>query len=34
MIASGQNNPAAMGIDDKNVYWANQGSGTILEVAK
>jgi hypothetical protein len=34
MIASGQNNPASMAIDHKNVYWANQGNGTILEVAK
>lgn len=33
-IAAGLNNPAAMAIDHKNVYWANQGGGTILEVAK
>jgi hypothetical protein len=34
VIASGQNTPASMAIDHKNVYWANQGNGTILEVAK
>ncbi|MGO9835908.1 MAG: hypothetical protein ACLP1X_17025 [Polyangiaceae bacterium] len=34
VIAAGQNTPASMAIDHKNVYWANQGNGTILEVAK
>jgi hypothetical protein len=30
----GQNTPSAITVDDKNLYWANQGLGTILEVAK
>jgi len=34
LLASGQNNPAAIAVDHKNVYWANQDVGTILEVAK
>jgi hypothetical protein len=34
VLASGQNNPAAIVVDEKNVYWVNQGAGTILKVAK
>jgi Stigma-specific protein, Stig1 len=34
VLASGQTTPAAMAVDLKNVYWVNEGVGTILKVAK
>jgi hypothetical protein len=34
VLASGQAAPQAIAIDDNNVYWANDGDGTVLQVAK
>jgi hypothetical protein len=34
VLASQQNNPAAIAVKDNNVYWVNSGLGTILKVAK
>jgi hypothetical protein len=34
ILASKQNLPVAIAIDEKNVYWANQGDGTVMKVAK
>lgn len=34
VLASGQNNPFSITVDLLNVYWVNQGNGSILQVAK
>jgi hypothetical protein len=34
VLASQQNNPVAIAVDAKAVYWANQGDGTLWKVAK
>jgi hypothetical protein len=33
-MASNQNNPSAIAVDTDNVYWASEGNGQILKVAK
>jgi hypothetical protein len=33
-VASGQNGPWGIAVDEKNVYWSNNGDGTVMKVAK
>jgi hypothetical protein len=33
-IASDQASPSGIAIDDGNVYWANNGDGTVVKAAK
>jgi sugar lactone lactonase YvrE len=33
-MATNQNNPTAIAVDTDNVYWASEGNGAIVKVAK